>query len=289
MSAPIEDREEEKLSSPATDGEDRSANPSQWRLLLNTVVRHPLRFFVRGVWLSFEVGLVMADYIVQIKLRRGDASARDRARWLQRGSRRTLRALNVEMQTSGRIPAGGLLVSNHLSYLDILVLSAITSCAFVSKSEVRKWPVFGWFALLAGTVFVNRESRQDVARSAEELRDALREDRLVVLFPEGTSSDGRTVLPFKSALLAPAEAPDLSLSVAFIHYHLADGSVADEVCYWRDMTLAPHLLNLLGKRAVSVHISFAPFEQDRSNRKMLARQLHSEVLRLKDALPSENE
>ena len=69
-----------------------------------------------------------------------------------------------------------------------------------------------------------------------------------MLFPEGTSSDGDTVLPFKSALLAPATQQEHLLSASFIRYALDDGSVADEVCYWRDMTLVPHLLNLLGKR-----------------------------------------
>jgi len=289
MSATIEGRQGEDPSEPVVLDRDPVNHPSQWRLLFSTAARHPLRVLVRGAWLAVEVSGVALDYVLRVRPGRHERVARDRACWLQRGSRRTLRALHVEVRTSGHPPAGGLLVSNHLSYLDILVLSSITPSAFVSKDEVRNWPVFGWFAVLAGTVFVKRESRQDVARSAEELRAALREDRLVVLFPEGTSSDGSTVLPFKSSLLAPAEAPDLALSVAFIHYRIEDGSVADEVCYWRDMSLAPHLLNLLGKRVVSAHVSFAPFEQDRSNRKLLARQLHSEVQRLQDALSSQNE
>jgi 1-acyl-sn-glycerol-3-phosphate acyltransferase len=176
-----------------------------------------------------------------------------------------------------------MLASNHLSYLDILMLGAITPVAFVAKREVRNWPVFGWFARLAGTMFVHREKRSDVNRSTAEIKEALRNGALVVLFPEGTSSDGDTVLPFKSALLAPATQQEHPLSASFIRYGLDDGSVADEVCYWRDMTLVPHLLNLLGKRGVSAHVSFMQVHEGCANRKELARQLHAEVVRLREA------
>lgn len=79
--------------------------------------------------------------------------------WLQNSSRRLLRVFRIETQFTGDIPSSGLLVCNHLSYLDIVVLAAITPCVFVAKREVKKWPVFGWFARLAGTVFVHREQR----------------------------------------------------------------------------------------------------------------------------------
>lgn len=95
----------------------------------------------------------------------------------------------------------GLLVSNHLSYVDVLVIGAITPAIFVSKNEARHWPVFGALARLAGTIFVRRDKRTDVARLAAEIKNALDAGVLVVLFPEGTSSAGARVLPFKSALL----------------------------------------------------------------------------------------
>lgn len=283
MAAPIEDPRGSDFPGPPPAREDTAPASSQSRLVLNTLTRHPLRVLVRGAWLVAEVNLVAVDYVLRVAFRRDGFVTQTRARWLQRGCRRVLRVLNVSVHTSGPVPVRGLLVSNHLGYLDILVLSAATPTAFVAKSEVKSWPVFGWFARLAGTVFVQRESRHDVARSSEELRNALRDDGLVVLFPEGTSSDGRTVLPFKSALLAPATEPGLSLAVACIHYRLDEGSVVDEVCYWRDMSLAPHLLNLLGKPGVSAHVSFSEFQQSRADRKELARQLHAEVLRLQQA------
>jgi 1-acyl-sn-glycerol-3-phosphate acyltransferase len=200
---------------------------------------------------------------------------------LQNVCLRALHVFHIELRTIGPIPSSGLLVCNHLSYFDILVLGAIAPCVFVSKCEVRRWPVFGWFASLAGTLFLRREKRSDVARMSREMRRALDTGALVVLFPEGTTSDGRAVLPFKSSLLEAATGRPHGLSAGVIEYALNDGSVADEVCYWRDMTLAPHLLNLLGKRGLEAQLRFTRLRHASPDRKQLARQLHSEVVRLK--------
>src|SRR6185436_7426012 len=107
-----------------------------------------------------------------------------------------LRLLAADIGSDGPCPRDGLLVSNHLSYLDILVLATLTPAVFVSKSEVKNWPVFGWFARMAGTIFLQRTRRADVVRISEEITTVLRGGHLVVLFPEGTSSNGRQVLPF---------------------------------------------------------------------------------------------
>jgi 1-acyl-sn-glycerol-3-phosphate acyltransferase len=194
-----------------------------------------------------------------------------------------MRVFHVELRISGSIPTCGLLVSNHLSYIDILVLGSAASPIFVAKQDVRSWPVLGWFAQIAGTIFVHREKRTEVSRSAGAIQDVLENGALVVLFPEGTSSGGDTILPFKSSLLQPAVQGDYPVSAAFIRYSLQDGSVPDEVCYWREMTLLPHLINLLGKRRISASISFQPMENCGHDRKQLAEQLHAEITRLKAA------
>ena len=144
--------------------------------------------------------------------------------------------------------------------------------------------MFGWFASLAGTLFVRRDERSAVARVTREMRQVLDRGALIVLFPEGTTSDGRDVLPFKSSLLEAATQQPHGLSAGFIEYDLNEGSVTDEVCYWRDMTLVPHLLNLLGKRGLEARLCFTELRESNSDRKHLARQLHSEVVRLKEAL-----
>jgi 1-acyl-sn-glycerol-3-phosphate acyltransferase len=172
-------------------------------------------------------------------------------------------------------------VCNHLSYLDIPVLATLTPSVFVSKREVRSWPVLGWFAQLAGTVFVHRERRSQTVEAAEAIELRLNHDALVVLFPEGTSSNGESVLPFKSSLLEPAAQNRHPLSVGFIRYEVDDGDVAEDVCYWRDMTFAPHLLNLLSKPRVRAQVRFLPQPPVSLNRKELALRLQEEILKLK--------
>ncbi|HZT23855.1 MAG TPA: lysophospholipid acyltransferase family protein [Verrucomicrobiae bacterium] len=186
---------------------------------------------------------------------------------------------------SGPVPTRGLLVSNHLGYLDVVVMAAITPAIFVSKSEVKRWPVFGQLAQMAGTLFVDRERRTQVPRINESIQTALDEGVLVVLFPEGTSSNGEEVLPFRSALLEPAARGTCPLFAACVRYALDDGDVRREVCYWGNHTFVPHLLNLLAKRKVRAAVQFAPVTSPPANRKELARTLREEVLRLKAANP----
>jgi lyso-ornithine lipid O-acyltransferase len=200
-----------------------------------------------------------------------------RARWLHRICRRVLRVFAVQSTVLAAVPARGLLVANHLSYLDIVLLGALTPCVFVAKSEVKGWPVFGWFARMAGTVFVNRNNRRDAARVNEAIRSALRSGALVVLFPEGTSSDGSMVLPFKSSLLEAAIGERVPITVAALGYELSDGDTRAEVCYWGEHTLVPHLIKLLSKREVKALVAFSEVTNTWRDRKKLAVQLHREV------------
>jgi len=241
------------------------------------------RVAVRSLWLAGEIILALVRYTGLVAMHAGTPDREVRSRWLQQVCRSALRVFCVELRAAGPIPSSGLLVCNHLSYLDVLVLGATAPCVFVSKCEVRRWPVFGWFASLAGTIFLRRNRRSDVERVAGEMRLVLDAGALVVLFPEGTTSDGREVLPFKSALLQSATEQPHGLAAAFIEYSLNDGSVAEEVCYWRDMTLLPHLLNLMSKRGLEARLCFAELKQPSTDRKQLARQLHAEVVRLKEA------
>jgi lyso-ornithine lipid O-acyltransferase len=245
-------------------------------------LQHPVRVTIRALWLAGELALMGAVYAIRHAFRSGPSSLVARATWLHRSCRRLLRALGVETQSSGSFPSGGLLVSNHLSYLDIVVLAAGTPAVFVAKREVKSWPVFGWYASLAGTLFVDRERRTHVGQMTGEIQNVLDRGLLVILFPEGTSSDGRTVLPFKSALLEPAARQTHPLFAGLIRYDLDDGDVGREVCYWGDMTLLPHLANLIGKRAIRASVRFTPLHPGNADRKELARQLHSEVLKLKE-------
>ena len=233
----------------------------------------------RALWLAAEIVRALATY-------RCGQLLNQRARWLHMVCRRSLRILSVNATASGEVPWSGLLVANHLSYLDILLLSSMTPCVFVAKKEVSRWPVFGWLARMAGTIFVDRKRRRDAVRAIEAIRTALRDGALVVLFPEGTSSDGETVLPFKSSLLEAVSGERVPIYVAAIRYELPDGNAAEEVCYWGGHTLVAHLWNLMKKRAVDASITVSEVANTWRDRKKLATQLHAKISRLHSATRS---
>jgi 1-acyl-sn-glycerol-3-phosphate acyltransferase len=247
---------------------------------MKALFRHPVRVVVRMFWLIAEFALAALNYARSCGVAKNCPGPK-RAAWLQHFSRRILGIFKTQIKISGSIPKGGLLVSNHLSYVDILVLASITPAIFVAKHEVKSWPVFGFFAKLAGTVFVDRERRTHVGKTTSEIETALNQGALVVLFPEGTSSNGETVLPFKSSLLEPAARQTHALFASHIQYEIDDGEVREEICFWKDMVLVPHLINLLSKKTIKAEVRFTQLREASTDRKELAKQLHSEILRLK--------
>jgi 1-acyl-sn-glycerol-3-phosphate acyltransferase len=245
--------------------------------------RHPFRVLGRLLWFAGEIIIALFDFLIHCAFRPKKSALAARALWLQRASRRSLRIVKFKTQVAGPVPSGGLLVSNHLSYLDVPVMASLTPAVFVAKHEIKSWPVIGWLARLAGTLFIDRERRMDVALVNAAIQTALDGGALVVVFPEGTSSDGQTVLPFKSSLLEPATRQIHSLSISLIEYELEDGDAGKDVCYWGDVTFFSHLLNLLSKRTFRASVRFALIQSIDTSRKELAQQLHSEMLKLKNA------
>jgi lyso-ornithine lipid O-acyltransferase len=243
--------------------------------------QYPFRVAGRLLWFGGEVLLSLFVFPFCCVFYPQDSRRARRALWLQGTNRRVIRIFKLEIRSAGTIPVSGLLVCNHMSYLDILVLSSLTPAVFVAKREVKSWPVMGLMAQLSGTIFVDRERRTHVGKVNNEIQNALNDGMLVVLFPEGTSSDGKTVLPFKSSLLELAARQSHLLTVGCIQYTLADGDAGTEVCYWGDAVFFPHLLNLLSKRNVYVSVRFAPIQSHSADRKQLAQQLHSQILNFK--------
>jgi lyso-ornithine lipid O-acyltransferase len=243
--------------------------------------QHPFRVAGRLLWFGGEVLLSFFDFLFRCVFCSKINRRRERARWLQRISRHVARIFQLQVQIHGTVPIRGLLVCNHLSYLDILMLSSLTPGVFVAKREVKSWPLMGLLAQLGGTLFIDRQRRTHVGEVNQEIQDVLDDGGLVIVFPEGTSSDGKDVLPFKSSLLEPASQPKHPLTVGCLQYSLADGDAGAEVCYWGDAVFFSHLLNLLSKRSVCASVSFAAVHNRSADRKELAKQLHSEVLKLK--------
>jgi len=240
-----------------------------------------LRTVGRLSWIAAEITGAVFDYFFAVVLSAPKDLRAARAAWMSRAARRHLKIFNCFPEVSGPVPKSGLLVSNHLSYFDILLISSVTPAVFVSKAEVRRWPLFGWLAKLGGTIFIQRERRLQVGAVNRKIQAALDDGALVAIFPEGTSSNGETVLPFRAPLLEPALRGGQKISIACIQYGLDDGDAKTEVCYWGEDTFFPHLLNLLGKRRVRATVRFGEFKRATDDRKEMAKQLHTAVLELK--------
>lgn len=227
------------------------------------------------------------EYCLRFLFRRarGPLLLPERARWLHESCQMGLRRLKIAVEVQGVFPSRGLLVSNHLSYLDILVYSSLSPCVFVSKKEVRRWPIFGQMAVMAGTVFIDRSRSADARRVNSEMQNALAKGAVVVLFPEGTSSDGTSVLPFRSALFEGSIGADEPVTAAHLRYDVSDGSPQTDVAYWGPMSFLPHLLRLLSRTGVCATIRFAPQARKFQDRKAAARETHDLVLGLGQLLP----
>lgn len=201
--------------------------------------------------------------------------------WLQWLLRCSLWIVGGRLGVEGVAPRSGLIVSNHLSYLDIAALGSACPCAFVSKAEVRAWPFIGWAAELAGTVFVRRARRSEVAGQVEDIKTALQRGVPVVLFPEGTSTDGTQVLPFRSALLQAALETGCDVTPAAISYR-ADppGDTVNDVCWWGGVGFVPHLWRFLALRSFEAKVVFGTSRPALGDRKAEAVALRDEVVRL---------
>lgn len=212
---------------------------------------------------------------------RGGLSTRQRAEWLHWTCKLILRFLGIELVQSGVPPQHGLLVSNHLSYLDILIYAASAPCVFVSKVEVRSWPLIGLAASCCGTVFIDRSSKASAAAAAEQMKSLLAEGVPVLLFPEGTSTDGSAVLKFHSTLFEPAVAHQIPVSAAAIRY--LDGSDYQErdLCYYDDIHFAPHILQTMGRDGLTARLDYAPQPHIYAQRRMAADEARNEIVALR--------
>lgn len=191
--------------------------------------------------------------------------------------RLALRILGLRLAVSGRpIAEPGALVANHGSWLDIFVLNAVDRVYFVSKAEVAGWPGIGWLARATGTLFIARRG-VEAKQQQDEVEARLRDGQRLLFFPEGTSTDGLRVLPFKSTLFAAFFTPDLKrvlqVQPVSVRYRAPQGADPRFHGWWGDMAFAPHLMVLLAARrggAVSVTLHPPLAVADFPDRKALA-------------------
>ncbi len=204
------------------------------------------------------------------------------SQWVSRGA---LAIMGLRFRVEGTpMTAHGAVVANHSSWLDILALNAPAPVYFISKEEVASWPGIGWMARANGTIFIKRERREASAQVAQ-LRARLAAGDRIAVFPEGTSSDGLRVLPFKPTLFAAFLTPelvDLEIQPVSLVYRAPEGANKRFYGWWGDMSFGPHMLRMLsaprhGSVTVMYHIPVSVGAHP--DRKALARQLETAVRR----------
>ncbi len=203
-----------------------------------------------------------------------------RLRLRQRWSARLLALLGVELRAAGAaIRPGCLLVANHVSWLDIFVINALTPAAFVSKAEVRAWPVIGWLSAMNETVFLRRGSRGHAKIINAEIGALLDAGRNVAIFPEGTTTDGSHVLHFHGALLQPAIESRHPVQPVAITYHAPDGRRSRAPAYDGDVTLGQCIAAIVAEpRLVARVEAAAPIATGaETNRRALAQEAHATI------------
>jgi 1-acyl-sn-glycerol-3-phosphate acyltransferase len=185
-----------------------------------------------------------------------------RERLISDWSAQILHILNVRLVVAGTLPNADtravMFVANHISWLDIWAINAVHTTRFVAKSEVREWPVIGWLSEKAGVIFIERGRRHDTARVADAGMQALQDGECLCVFPEGTTSDGTYLYPFRSSLLQSAVDAGAPVWPIAVSYPLADGTPNTVVAYAGDTTMVQSMRAILDQPEIIAHLTFAP-------------------------------
>jgi 1-acyl-sn-glycerol-3-phosphate acyltransferase len=189
--------------------------------------------------------------------------------------------LGIHYRVEGQPPTHGLVVSNHLSYLDILILSAAMPCFFVAKVEIGGWFFFGKAARSGGTIFLDRSSLSSAVSVAEQMAERLKLPVPVLLFPEGTSTDGSQLLRFHSRLIDPATSAGAPITAAAVRYVIDGGVEERELCWFGDTMFFPHLLKALSTPGFSAEVTFGE-PRLYSDRRAAADQTHAEITAMRE-------
>ncbi len=210
---------------------------------------------LRAIWVSAAFALLLiATVPLQIGILLAAPGLQHHLpRWVFKTA---ARFMGANILVRGRPPAGPplLIAANHVSWIDIIAIGATVPCFFIAKRDVKSWPVFGPLARLIRTSFVDRERRRAVGPARQEMEARLAAGEILVLFPEGTSSDGRQVLPFKSALF-PGTAPVQPLTVRYRDRRGRDGA---HYGWYGDMELLPHMWHVFKGGSFEVDLIFHP-------------------------------
>ncbi len=223
-------------------------NPRAHPLVSGVRLLHLLLHLARGVWIS---ALILPR-----------VSEHEQDRRTQRWCAAFLAILNIRVLNHGQVPDAAatkmLFIANHISWIDIWAIRQGHAVNFIAKSEVRDWPVLGWLAERTGALFIERARRHDTGRAAKSMEQGFLAGRCLCLFPEGTTTDGTELKPFKTGLLQAAINAEAALQPIAIRYPNPDGSANTSIAYHADITLMQSLRSVLRQREIIVELHFAP-------------------------------
>lgn len=244
-----------------------------------STLRAALRLFLLVVYTLTTFGIYLAGYFfVRLFKARYEPW---RNLFMRTWARGVAFIFNVQVEAVGDPPkAPFFIVSNHMSYLDIIPLYLNLRCTFVAKKEVRSWPVIGFMVKAVGVIFIDRNRRKDVKRVNELLNHSLNEYQGMIVFPEGTSSGGKKVLPFHSSLLQLPATANLPVHYCSLYYETGVGDLPadDSVCFYgaRESFLQ-HIWKFAKTRSVFCEINFGASPVQSTDRKELADNLHQKI------------
>jgi 1-acyl-sn-glycerol-3-phosphate acyltransferase len=237
---------------------------------------------LRAAWRLVRATLHVLHGLLIIRTefgRIGPEGRHARIRWWSAGM---LRVLGIRLAASGTPrPGATLIIANHISWLDIMTIHAVAPQArFVSKSDVRDWPVIGALVSGAGTLYIERERKRDALRVVHQMAEALQAGETVAVFPEGTTSDGRSLLPFHANLLQAAIAVGAPIQPVLLRFADRDQAVSAAAEYVGETTLAQSLWRIASADGLVAHVDFGLAEDSaHADRRALAHKLRDDLLR----------
>ena len=245
-----------------------SSDPASLPLRIVRAVRI-VGHIVRGLW------------ITGLRFPRLDAAGQDRE--IRRWARHLLGILNVRvacLNAPDALPSRSILVANHVSWLDIMTVFAVQPAVFIGKNDIRRWPLIGPLCAQAGTIFIERGNRRHARRINGRVADTLSAGRVIAMFPEGTTTDGRVLYPFHRALFQSAVDADAVLQPVGIRYTDAAGAWTDAPAFVGDMSLVASIWRLVSTRELVAELRFAaPIAAGNGHRRDLARLAEAAIAR----------
>jgi len=190
------------------------------------------------------------------------------------------RLIGMKIEIEGKAPPlPFMIVSNHLSYVDIVLLLSCVPAWFISKAEVAKWPVIGLLCRTAHTLFLDRGNKRDLLRLNDLIQEKIDREEAVLFFPEGTSTEGNEVKAFKTSLFKHPSAVGLPVHTVTVSYETPPGEIPARmsVCWWGDMDFGPHVLQLLRMKGFKATVRFGATPMTGADRKELSLACHADI------------